>query len=182
MVIALQLHRILKTWGLTIALTLLLAPSISALAAPGFVASTSVQEGTIYTEIRIRFRCQVQYVGHDPSAKGDLLRIRLEPTTICVGASPSLAESSEQHRPLDADAARLVSIDYDGNAPGNAYLTLHFEDEVRYSVVGNATSEVLTVRVYQPARASEAPVARTAPARLRQQPSAPGLRLSLIHI
>ena len=115
----------------------------------------------------------MQYVGHDPLSKGDLLRIRMEPTSLCVGAPPSLAENSEQHRPLDAEAAQLVSIDYDGNAPGNAYLTFQFEDEVRYSVVSSATSDLLSVRVYLPTATESAPVVQAAPARLRTQAAAP---------
>ena len=129
----------------TLAVSLLLGVTSPTWAAPGFVASTTVTEGSVYAEIQVRFRCQVQYVSHSPSSRSDLLRIRLEPTTICVGASPSLAETSEQHRPLDADAARLVSVDYDGDAPGNAYLTLHFEEEVRYSVMSSATSDLLSI-------------------------------------
>ena len=36
-----------------------------ALAGPGFIAETQVTRGGVYAEVSIRFRCGVQYLGHD---------------------------------------------------------------------------------------------------------------------
>lgn len=141
----------IKAIGITL-LSLLVGTPVAS-AAPGFVASTSIQDGSVYTEIHVRFRCQVQYVGHEPPARSDLLRIRLDPTTICVGASPSLASSSEQLRPLNADAAHLVSLEYDGDTPGEARLTLQFDEQVRYSVETGGTGDSVSIRVYHAATA-----------------------------
>ena len=87
--------------------TLLLLASPMSSAGPGFIASSQVRDGNLYEEITVRFRCGVQYLGHDPSARGDMVRIRLETTSVCTGAAPTAADVKEQHRPLAADVARL---------------------------------------------------------------------------
>ena len=92
------------------AAALLLAASAGASAASGFVASTEVSRGDLYTEITIRFNCDVVYAGHDPSGKTDALRIHLEPTSICRGVPPSMADTQEMYRPQAADEADLRHI------------------------------------------------------------------------
>ena len=95
-------------------------------AAPRFIASSEVHKGAVYAEVRIDFRCKVHYVDHEPAGKSDLLRIRIDPTTICTGAPPTVALTKEQLRPLAADDAWLDSIEYFGEAPGNEPLILAF--------------------------------------------------------
>ena len=58
----------------TVALSFLLFTA-EAPAGPGFIAETNVQRGSVYAEVGIRFRCGVQYLGHDPSAASDVVRI-----------------------------------------------------------------------------------------------------------
>ena len=67
-----------------ITLSLLLFTA-EALAGPGFIAETHITRGSVYAEVGIRFRCGVQYLGHDPSAASDVVRIRLETTSVCTG-------------------------------------------------------------------------------------------------
>ncbi len=83
-------------------------------AAVGFIASSQVRSGAVYSEISLQFRCNVHYVGHNPAARSDVVRIRIEPTTVCAGAPPSVALSRQLHRPLAAEDAWLDSIEYDG--------------------------------------------------------------------
>ena len=52
--------------------------------------------------------------------------MRLESTTVCTGAAPSIADVKEQIRPLSADAASIESIEYDGETPGNRTLRINF--------------------------------------------------------
>ncbi|MDH3905461.1 MAG: hypothetical protein OEV16_07425 [Gammaproteobacteria bacterium] len=77
-----------------ITLSLLLFTA-EALAGPGFIAETHITRGSVYAEVGIRFRCGVQYLGHDPSAASDVVRIRLETTSVCTGAAPSIADTKE---------------------------------------------------------------------------------------
>ena len=144
-------------------------------AAPGFIAETHVQRGSVYAEIGIRFRCGVQYLGHDPSAASDVVRIRLEATPVCTGAAPSIADVKEQLRPLSADEAGIESIEYDGESPGNQVLRISFTDTVRFDVrAGPATNE-LRVRVFVKSDNGDSdPPGGTAETRLQRRPQEPG--------
>jgi tetratricopeptide (TPR) repeat protein len=157
------------------AAVLLLTPLPSA-AGPGFVASSHVRDGNLYEEITVRFRCTVQYLGHGPTARGDILRIRLETTSVCTGVPPSAADVKEQHRPLSADVARLESIEYNGEVPGDRYLRLDFAETVRFDV--NAADDTIKVRVFPIGAASAADVrdSETQASRMKRQPEEPGPR------
>ena len=120
---------------------LLFVTPLPASAGPGFIASSHVRDGNLYEEITVQFRCTIQYLGHDPTARGDVLRIRLETTSVCTGVPPSAADVKEQHRPLAADIARLESIEYDGEVNGDRFLRLNFTETVRFDV--NAANAVL---------------------------------------
>lgn len=131
----------------TAALSFLLFAA-EALAGPGFIAETHVKSGSVYAEIDVRFRCGVQYLGHDPSGASDVLRIRLEATTVCTGAAPSIAYVKEQLRPLSADEARIESIEYDGESPGSQLLRVNFTESVRFDVRAGADNNALSIRVF----------------------------------
>lgn len=158
----------------TITLSFLLFTA-EALAGPGFIAETHVQRGSVYAELGIRFRCGVQYLGHDPSAASDVLRIRLEATSVCTGAAPSVANVKEQHRPLSADQASIESIEYDGESPGNRMLRINFTDKVRFDVRPGPDTNELRVRVFvQPGNGADEQSGRTAETRLQRRPDVPG--------
>ena len=116
--------------------------------APGFISGSKVTRGNTIAEISIQFACSVEYVDHLPVGEGDRLRIQLESTQICNGVSPTITQSREQHRPLDADKASLVEIDYDGDTASGQILTLAFSEVVRFDVVHSGASNNMTVRVY----------------------------------
>jgi tetratricopeptide (TPR) repeat protein len=151
---------------------LLLAPPISS-AAPGFIASSHVRDGNLYEEITVRFRCGIQYLGHDPSARGDMIRIRLETTSVCTGAAPTAANVKEQYRPVGADVARLESIEYDGEIPGGRSLRLNFTETVRFDV--DADNDTIRVRVFPIGAAEAADTRQSQEQASRQvpQPSGP---------
>ena len=132
----------------TLAATLLLSVAATVSAAPGFIAGSNITRGTSVAEISIRFACSVQYLGHLPVPEGDRLRIQLESTNACNGVSPTIAQSRQQHRPLDADKASLIEVDYDGDTAGGQILTLVFNESVRYEVIHGAVSNDMTVRVF----------------------------------
>ena len=145
------------------------------MAGPGFIAETRVQRGSVYAELGIRFRCGVQYLGHDPSAASDVLRIRLEATSVCTGAAPSIANVKEQHRPLSADEAGIESIEYDGESPGNQVLRINFTDTVRFDVRPGPDTNVLQVRVFLQSGADSGTSAENrAATRLQRQPTVAG--------
>ena len=158
----------------TVTLSLLLLTA-EALAGPGFIAETQVTRGNVYAEVVIRFRCGVQYLGHDPSAASDVLRIRLEATAVCTGAAPSIADVKEQIRPLSADSASIESIEYDGETPGNRTLRINFTAPVRFDVRPGADTDRLYVRVFaQPGDSTAERADRTEETRLQRRPVASG--------
>lgn len=117
-------------------------------AAPGFIESSSVEKGDLYTEISVRFRCKVQLLGYDPAGKSDFVRISLQPTTVCVGGPPSIALNREILRPPGADIAALESIEYDGQSVGQETLRLDFEQTVTVDVQASTAGDGLTIRVF----------------------------------
>lgn len=119
-------------------------------AATGFIASSKVEDGAMYAELNLQLRCNVHYVGHDPEARGDMLRIRIEPTTVCAGAPPTVALTKQLHRPMAAQDAWIDSIEYDGQSPGNEYVHVTFTEEVRFDVRVEDGKNRIIVRVFPP--------------------------------
>lgn len=135
--------------GLRIAACVLLLHAASvAIAAPGFVTGLKVTRGNQIAEISIQFACSVEYVSHLPTGRGDKLRIQIESTAVCNGVSPLVSGGREQHRPIDADLAKLLEIDYDGETAAGQVLTLAFTEAVRFDVANNGTSNDMSIRVY----------------------------------
>ena len=158
----------------TVTLSLLLFTA-EALAGPGFIAETHIQRGSVYAEVGIRFRCGVQYLGHDPSAASDVLRIRLETTTVCTGAAPSIADIRELIRPMSADDASIESIEYDGESPGNKTLRINFSEKTRFDVRPGTESNSLLVRVFvEPAAEARASDDGAMSTRLQRRARTPG--------
>ena len=124
----------------------LLLPA-SALAAPGFIAGSFVDGDGHTARLSVQFRCGVEYVSHEPESHGDSLRIRLESTSICNGVSPGIAQNREQYRPIGADDARLVSMEYDGDSPTGQVLRLDFSQDVRIETVRAQNANTLLIEI-----------------------------------
>lgn len=139
-----------------------------AFAASGFVANSRVSaansEGDSSAEINVRFNCQTQYLRHEPQERGDRLRIYLEPTSLCNGVSPTVADSRSRLRPFNADQAYLVELEYDGESSGEKVLTLVFSESVEFNVEMLSLSFDVAVRV-SPSNIPATPLAtaQTAP-------------------
>ncbi len=131
------------------ALVFLLAPV--AFAGPGFIGSSRVSVGESGDEsearIEVRFKCKAQYLRHEPRGGGDRLRIYLDPTSICNGASPVVAESRSRLRPFNADSAHLLELEYDGDSAAGPVVTLSFSEPVEFSVDMAPISFSLSVQV-----------------------------------
>jgi hypothetical protein len=125
----------------------LLACTPIAVAAPGFIAGSFVDGDEETARMSVQFRCNVEYVGHDPATRGDHLRIRLEATRFCTGVSPNIANNREQHRPIGADAAKLISLEYDGDSPAGQILRFNFSEEVRFDLVRSVNDNTITVHI-----------------------------------
>jgi len=135
-----------KAWS-SLAMLLPVFAWSAAPAASDFITSTNIKRGDVYTEISIRLGCDVNYLSHLPAAKGDSLTINIEPTTICHGVSPTLADTRAMHRPIAADEAGLLHVEYDGERPGEKQLRLSFSGEVHFLVTPAEMSETIVVRV-----------------------------------
>ena len=148
----------------------LLVVAPAALAAPGFIAGSKVTSNAFVADITVNFACGVEYVDHLPETRGDRLRIQLEPTAVCNGVSPLIAESREQHRPLSADSARLIQIDYDGNTAAGPTMTLVFSEDVGFDVVHDGVSADMHIRVYLDAPTTAAAPSKSGASGTRVQP------------
>ena len=157
--------------GVIAAVVLVLAGS--ATAATGFIASANVVRGDVYAELTIQFNCDVQYLSHEPSSRGDALRVQLEPTSICRGVSPTAANTREMQRPLSADDAHVQHIEYDGESPGVKYLRVSFSEDVRFFVAPGRSRNSIVVRVFeQPQNSSGQRAAASSESRQVQRPEA----------
>ena len=125
-----------------------LVPAGIASAAPGFISGSKISRGSVIAEMTVQFACDVQYLGHNPAGRGDQLRVQMESTTICKGTPPSIAQGREQYRPLDADDAHVVSIEYDGDSSAGQLLRVNFSEEVRFDVRHGPGRDTITVRVF----------------------------------
>jgi len=126
----------------------LLQASQAVFAASRFVTGSHVSTQDNIATITVEFACRVEYVGHLPVSRGNRLRVQLEPTTICAGSSPTVASTREQFRPLNADDARLLEVDYDGEISGTPTLTFVFSDAVNYEVSYNSGRDRILVQVH----------------------------------
>lgn len=138
-------------------------------AAPGFIAGSFIDGDEHTARMSVQFRCNVEYVNHDPAVRGDHLRIRLEATRMCTGAAPSIASNREQHRPIGADAAKLVSLEYDGDSPAGQILRFNFSEEVRFDLVQAVNDNTITVHISLDPDVPQAPKTASNTSRLVQQ-------------
>lgn len=150
---------------------LLLSGMSSALAASRFITGTHVSSDDTVATIAVNFACKVEYVDHLPVSRGNRLLVQLEPTTICTGSSPTIARTREQHRPMNADDAKLLELDYDGELASTPVLTFVFSHAVRYEVSYNGGHDQIIVRVHLD-NAVAAPPARSGAGGVRV-PAAP---------
>lgn len=129
---------------------LTLAASVTS-AGPGFVESSRVFDSSSgdesATNIEVRFNCKAEYLRHEPQGSGDYLRIYLDPTGVCNGVSPVVAQSRSRFRPANSDSARLVDMEYDGDSPAGPTLTFNFSQAVAFDVEMSGVSFGLTVNV-----------------------------------
>ncbi|MDH3577611.1 MAG: SPOR domain-containing protein, partial [Gammaproteobacteria bacterium] len=138
----------LRQW---IAGAILIGLTSSAFAGPGFIESSRVS-GDATTNassatIEVRFNCKAEYLRHEPQGSSDRLRVYLDPTGICNGVSPVVAESRSRLRPLNSDSANLMDLEYDGDSPAGPMLTFNFSRPVLFDVDMSGVSFGLVVTV-----------------------------------
>ncbi|MDH3748548.1 MAG: SPOR domain-containing protein [Gammaproteobacteria bacterium] len=126
---------------------LLVLVATVASANPSLIAGSRVTGDESSAEIEIRFNCKVAYQQHEPEQRGDRLRIYLDPTGICNGVSPLVAESRGRFRPAKADSAHLIDFEYDGDSAAGPVLTLNFSGPVAYTIDTQSISFQLVVHV-----------------------------------
>ncbi len=122
-----------------------------ATAGSGFIQSARVtldeSSGDRVASIEVRFNCKTQYLRHEPNSGSDRLRIYLDPTTICNGVSPLVAQSRNRLRPFNADDARLLELEYDGESSAESVLTFTFSEAANFDIEMSSVSFNLTVQV-----------------------------------
>jgi len=164
--------------GFSLAIAALFLPVSPALAGPGFIGSSRVSiddsSADSLASIEIRFNCKAQYLRHDPRGSGDRVRIFLEPTSICNGVSPVVAESRSRLRPFNADSAHLIELEYDGTSAGGPVLTLSFSKPVAFDVDMSGIAFDVVVHVRESTlQALPVESVQTAPAEPHRQVSRP---------
>ncbi len=152
---------------------LLVGPAV--FAAPRFITGATVSRDEDVAVITVQFACKVEYINHLPARRGNRLRVQIDPTMICQGVAPSQARTQEQYRPMNADAAKLLEIDYEGELSDVATLTFVFSDSVRYSVSRGGGKDRIIVRVDvgEVTSAARSSGSRSPGVRVQREPEAP---------
>ncbi len=75
----------------------------------------------------------------------------MDPTSICNGVSPNVARSQTRIRPFNAESAKLLEVEYDGESSDEAVLTLIFSESVEFEVNMSSLSFDVAVSVGQSA-------------------------------
>ena len=151
-----------RRFGRWLAAALLALAAQVTWAGPGFISSARVSGDDLNANIAISFNCKAQYLRHEPQGSGDHVRIYLDPTGICNGVSPLVANSRALMRPINSDTAHLSDLEYDGDSVAGSILTLSFSEPVDYTIDMSDISFELVVHVRpvstQSAAAEESPV------------------------
>lgn len=134
-------------WSRRLAGIVLVLIAQTVLAAPSFIAGTKVTGNDQHSTIAVRFNCQISNLQQALRGRGDRLRIRLDPTTICNGVSPLSAQSYSRLRPAEADLAALVDLVYEGDAVGGPTLTLNFSESIAYRIEARALAFDISIHV-----------------------------------
>lgn len=157
----------------------------NSVAGPGFIESSRVSGDSDSATIEVRFNCKAEYRRHEPQSGGDRLRIYLDPTGICNGVSPIVAESRTRLRPANSDSAQLVDMEYDGDSPAGPTLTFNFSQAVAFDVDMSGVTFGLSVAISSVSNSGAMTAARTAspPGSHRQVPrpkaATPGYAINL---
>lgn len=138
---------------------LLIAAPPLASASAGLIGSSRVTGDDSAANVEIRFNCKVEYLRHEPEGPSDSLRVFVEPTSICNGVSPLVAQSRGRYRPINADSAQLVDLEYDGSSAAGPMLTLNFSEPVSFDIDSARVSFELFVQVSPAAAGRERPTA-----------------------
>jgi tetratricopeptide (TPR) repeat protein len=134
--------------------------SATASAGPGFIDSSRVSVDASGARIEVAFNCKAQYLRHEPQSGGDYLRIYLDPTSVCNGVSPLVANSRAVLRPVNADLAQLADLEYEGDSSTEPVLTFHFREPVAFSVDASNVAFKIAVTVQAMAAEAAEPEAR----------------------
>ncbi|MEQ1617438.1 MAG: tetratricopeptide repeat protein [Terricaulis sp.] len=96
------------------------------------LSDATVEEGAHCAVVQVGFNFPVRYVSHFPSAAGDEVRVRVRAFDQREhGAAMARRESV---RAPDSALANITAIDFDGNRPEGATLSLLFDGATRFAV------------------------------------------------
>lgn len=138
-----------RTWTVASLVTLLLLwiQTASAQMAPQVVEAVDLNESDTHIDFVVQFACPMRYVGHDPSSRGKLLRVRLVPTSTCAIA-PS-ATFTSQYSPTP-DPSIVQSIALDQVFAGELALTVQWQREETFVLAPGADLTGLRIRLLRP--------------------------------
>ncbi len=128
--------------------TLLLSmhTAMAQMASP-LVEAVDLNESDAHIDFVVQFACAMRYVGHDPSSRGKLLRVRLVPTSACAIA-PS-ATFTPQYSPTP-DPSIIQSIALDPLFAGELALTVQWQREESFVLAPGADLTGLRIRLLRP--------------------------------
>lgn len=111
------------------------------------VDAVDLNESDTHIDFVVQFSCAMRYVGHDPSSRGKLLRVRLVPTAACAVAPSASFVSQYSATP---DPSIIQSITLDQVFAGELALTVQWQQEETFVLAPGSDLTGLRVRLLRP--------------------------------
>jgi tetratricopeptide (TPR) repeat protein len=122
-----------------VAIVLVTAWSMSAIGQERVIQDIRISLDGDQALISIEFSCEMRFVADTEISGGALLEVRVAPFDTCREQGIASSVSGESYRPIGAEAAHLVSVEYDSLGLGDSIVLLTFDRPVRYSVTQRPT-------------------------------------------
>jgi hypothetical protein len=110
-------------------------------------------------EILIELACQMRFQADVATQGGALLELRVAPFDTCRQLGIGQGVSSELYRPIGAQIAHLVEVEFESLGLGDSLVMLTFDRPVQYSVTQGATLRSVRIVI----DLAEAPLSRAVP-------------------
>lgn len=135
---------VLKVCAVSVALLLFFSSWL--LAGRRVIDEVEISEGYGCAVVRVSFNFPVRYVNHFPIGEGADLRVQLSPFATAAADKESLYTREEPLLPPDA-LPELIEVLYEGNVDGGPYLTLFFDEVVKFHVEQGSDFRSLMIAV-----------------------------------
>jgi hypothetical protein len=100
------------------------------------------------TLLEVHLTFPFRYLSHFPQETGEELRIRIQPVSV-PSSDLNAAFRREGIAPPDADIAAIDEVIYEGDSAGGPWITVRFNQPVRYRVIPGSDYRSVTIAILE---------------------------------